>query len=118
MAAASAAVCLKCGNLKTSASALCPECGYLPVELEDRARHEMLTDRYYHVSQLEEFSAKVRAGEPLSFDPAAVSEMAAKLTAEQDLAARQARNRRVVGLVAVLLAVILAALVLVSALPR
>lgn len=62
------AVCLNCGAIKFGAFIPCPQCGHYPQSDEDKAKHLILTDWYFPIEQLEVFSRKVIAGDPLVFD--------------------------------------------------
>ena len=70
------AICLNCGEFKFGAFNECPGCGFQPSNPEQQAKHLIVTDHYRSPEELEEISRKVKAGEPLVFDPAAVEEAA------------------------------------------
>src|SRR5690348_6094294 len=61
------AVCLRCGQFKHGAWIPCPKCGYTPDDDESLTKHLLVTDHYLSQEQLEEPSAKVRAGEQIEF---------------------------------------------------
>jgi len=52
------AVCLNCASMKFGAWTPCSECGYDPLNLEDRAKSLMLSDHFYSQQELEEFSVR------------------------------------------------------------
>jgi hypothetical protein len=66
------AVCLKCGALKHGALTPCPGCSHDPREPEDQARHLMTSDHYFSHEALAAIGARVKRGEPLTFDAAQV----------------------------------------------
>jgi hypothetical protein len=70
------AVCLNCGEFKFGAFNECQNCGYRPDNPEQQAKHLLVTDHYRSPEELDQISKKVKAGEPLVFDPAAVEEAA------------------------------------------
>jgi hypothetical protein len=63
------AVCLRCGEFKHGAWTPCGKCGYTPDDDESLTKHLLVTDHYLSREQLEEASAKVKAGEPIEFPP-------------------------------------------------
>lgn len=66
------AVCLGCGGMKTGPWIPCPSCGHAPQTHEDLARHRLLSDAYQSRAELEEASARIRRGKPITFDEAAL----------------------------------------------
>jgi hypothetical protein len=62
------AVCLKCGHMKFGAWTPCEGCGYEPDNLEDRAKHLILSDHYYSRQELEKYAQRVAQGETWFFD--------------------------------------------------
>jgi hypothetical protein len=62
------AVCLKCGAMKLGALTSCPKCRYVPEDLEDKAKHVMVSDHHFSKAELESFSATMQSGQPLQFN--------------------------------------------------
>jgi hypothetical protein len=63
------AVCLKCGAFKHGAFNPCPKCRYTPDDDESLTRHLLVTDHYHSRETLEAIAARIKAGEPIEFDP-------------------------------------------------
>jgi hypothetical protein len=63
------AVCLRCGGFKHGAFNPCPKCGYTPDDDESLTKHLLVTDHYHSREALEAIAARVKAGEPATFDP-------------------------------------------------
>jgi hypothetical protein len=63
------AVCLRCGEFKHGAWTPCRNCGYTPDDDESLTRHLLVSDHYLSREQLEEVSARVKAGEGIEFPP-------------------------------------------------
>jgi hypothetical protein len=100
------AVCLKCGDFKHGAFTRCASCGYEPDDDESLTKHLLVTDHYHTREALEAIAERVKAGEPITFDPATLE--AAKVS-KKDLDASLKRFRR--GCVLALLLVITLAVV-------
>ncbi len=62
------AVCLKCGHMKFGAWTPCEKCKYQPEQLEERAKHLILSDHYYTPQELEKYAQRVAQGEKWFFD--------------------------------------------------
>jgi hypothetical protein len=73
------AVCLKCGSIKFGAFCPCGECGYIPVEIEDLAKHMMLTDHYFPLDTLKQIGAVIQGGEKVNFRNQDVEQVMASL---------------------------------------
>ena len=58
------AVCVKCGALKHGAFGRCGSCGQAPETDSELAYSLALTDHYLSPSELEAYSASMRAGTP------------------------------------------------------
>ena len=63
------AVCLRCGAFKHGAFNPCGNCGYAPDDDESLTKHLFVTDHFHSRETLEAIAARVKAGEPLTFDP-------------------------------------------------
>lgn len=63
------AVCLLCGEFKHGAFTPCRSCGYTPDDDESLTKHLLVTDHYHSHATLEAIAARVKAGEPITFDP-------------------------------------------------
>lgn len=85
------AVCLKCGEFKHGAFTRCEACGYEPDDDESLTKHLLVTDHYHNRETLEAIAARVKAGEPITFDPQTLE--AAKVS-KKDLDASMKRVRR------------------------
>lgn len=77
------AVCLKCGALKHGALTPCQACSYTPQDVEDQAKHVMVSDHHFSQADLEQISARVQNGQPLHFDPKQVERVSAVLQTVQ-----------------------------------
>jgi hypothetical protein len=65
--------------MKHGAWTPCPKCRHTPEDLEDRAKHVMISDHYLSQADLESISARVQSGQPLHFDPKQVEDYVATL---------------------------------------
>ena len=63
------AVCLHCGAFKHGAFSPCPSCRYTPDDDESLTRHLLVTDHYHSREELEAIANRIKAGEPITFDP-------------------------------------------------
>jgi len=100
------AVCLNCGELKHGAFNPCLSCGYEPNDEESLTKHLLVTDHYHTRETLEAISERVKAGEPITFDPDALK--AAWVSKAQLDAQMRQLNR---GCLAVLAAIIAIAVI-------
>ena len=82
------AVCLRCGEFKHGAWTPCPKCRYMPQDDESLTRHLIVTDHFMTREQLEEVSARVKAGGTIEFPPELL-EKARVRKADVDRAARR-----------------------------
>ncbi len=73
-----AAVCIKCGAMKVGAFTLCPKCKFTPESGADQARSILLSDHNMDRAALEQVGEKIAAGVPLTFNEAAIAQMAAE----------------------------------------
>jgi len=69
------AVCLRCGEFKNGAWTTCEKCGYAPHDDESYTKHLLITEHYLSREQLEDVSAKVKAGEPIDFPQALLEQL-------------------------------------------
>jgi len=67
------AVCLNCGAMKVGAFTQCPECGYYPKTVEEKAKHLILTDWYFNQEALDGYAQRIKAGKKLEFSPETLS---------------------------------------------
>ena len=77
------AVCLKCGAIKVGAWTPCPKCNHLPEDLEDQAKHVMISDHYFSRTDLEGISARVKNRLPLHFDAKNIVDIVAALKSSE-----------------------------------
>ena len=63
------AVCLHCGEFKHGAFNPCLKCGYTPDDDESLTKHLLVSDHYHSRETMEAIAARVKAGEPVTFDP-------------------------------------------------
>ena len=70
------AICLKCGAEKIGALVRCRSCGFEPHEEEDRAKSILLSDHNLAKDELAGASERIRNGEELQFDEAAIQSLA------------------------------------------
>jgi hypothetical protein len=63
------AVCLRCGEYKHGAFNRCRSCGYTPDDDESLTKHLLVTDHFHSRESLAAIAARVKAGEPVEFDP-------------------------------------------------
>ena len=63
------AVCLRCGAFKHGAFSPCRSCGYKPDDDESLTKHLLVTDHFHSRETLQAIAARVKAGEPVTFDP-------------------------------------------------
>ncbi len=69
------AVCLNCGSMKhDGAFTECPFCGFVPVELEGRAKQLLVTDHGFSITELIDIATAVRQGKKLEFYPGQMRE--------------------------------------------
>jgi hypothetical protein len=61
------AVCFKCGEMKFGAWRPCPSCGVRPVYEDEFDLSTALTDHFFELEDLEEFSARIKRGIVLEF---------------------------------------------------
>ena len=66
------AVCLKCGAFKKGALTWCPSCKHDPKDVEDQAKHFMVTSHFRSEAELHAVAERVKAGQELTFDPVQV----------------------------------------------
>ncbi|MFN3648931.1 MAG: hypothetical protein ACK47B_05045 [Armatimonadota bacterium] len=92
----SGAVCLRCGAWKAGAWHACRECGHLPQEPRDRARHMLVSDGFMTPAELEAAAEAVRRGEEVPLDPAVVEEQTTAFAEDQ----QWGRKAQVWGVVA------------------
>jgi hypothetical protein len=81
------ALCLACGEEKSSAWIPCPECGNEPASLEERARHFWVAERREDEALWARLQQAIQAGEELPIDEAAVEGLLADLEEESLLGA-------------------------------
>ncbi len=62
------AVCLKCGAIKHGAFTPCSACRYTPDDDESLTKHLLVTDHYLSREELNAISARIKAGETITFD--------------------------------------------------
>ena len=62
-------MCLRCGEFKHGAFNPCLKCGYTPDDDESLTKHLLVTDHYHNRETLDAIAARVKAGEPVTFDP-------------------------------------------------
>jgi hypothetical protein len=74
------AVCVGCGAEKIGAWTPCAACRFEPRTSEDKAKALALSDRFLAADELRNVGARIRGGEPATFD-ASVLELAKKLEA-------------------------------------
>jgi len=77
-----AAVCLRCGEFKTGALTRCPRCSHEPTSPEERAKHVLVSDRFFSLPQLEDASLRIKRGETLAYPPEELSSLTRTLTHE------------------------------------
>ena len=82
------AVCLHCGAMKIGAWTPCPRCGYNPETPEDQAKHLMASDHHFDQAGLENISARIEQGLPLTFNPQQVEELATSIRNTPPLGAK------------------------------
>jgi hypothetical protein len=63
------AVCFKCGAIKFGAFVPCPDCHAWPQTEDELVTAMAMTDHYFDLATLEQFSAEFRAGKPPCFAP-------------------------------------------------
>jgi len=63
------AVCLECGQLKSSAWKTCPACHYQPRGVEELAKSLIVSDHWIPPEVLAQCSTRRQQGEPFAFDP-------------------------------------------------
>lgn len=68
------AVCLQCGEFKHGAFTPCRSCRYTPDDDESLTKHLLVTDHFHSREALEAIAARVKAGEPVEFDPQTLRE--------------------------------------------
>ena len=90
------AVCLRCGAFKHGAFNPCRACGYTPDDDESLTKHLLVTDHFHSREVLEAIAARVKAGEPVTFDPESL-QSAWVSKAEMDAAARRFNRGCLVG---------------------
>ena len=108
------AVCVRCGQGKVGAFARCLSCHYDPEKegKEVQARSLLLSDRYLTVGQLKEAAERIRSGAGYSFDEAEVGAVAGRLPDRATNARLGLLIGGVVGLIALVLAVLVVAIFL------
>ncbi|TET37208.1 MAG: hypothetical protein E3J72_06520 [Planctomycetota bacterium] len=72
----SSAVCLACGAIKFGALDRCPECGRVPTDYVDKAKHLLVSDHHMSREQLEEMSRQIKAGGSVEFEPEKIEAIA------------------------------------------
>lgn len=75
------AICLKCGTGKVGALAQCPRCGFVPREIDDKAKSVILSDRCAPMAKLEKIAPRIASGKPMQFDESDVHKWADALDA-------------------------------------
>jgi len=54
----------------------CPECGNMPIDNHSKARHLLVSDKYFGKEELDEMSRKVKNGEIIEFKPEMIEQIA------------------------------------------
>ena len=62
-------MCLRCGEFKHGAFNPCLKCGYTPDDDESLTKHLLVTDHYHSRETLAAIAARIKNGEPVTFDP-------------------------------------------------
>ena len=93
------AVCLHCGALKPASLRSCSQCGFAPVTPDDIAKSLVLSQAFeddHHgrpvarsADELRAFSARITAGETITYDPAELARASAAYTAARAVGPRQ-----------------------------
>lgn len=65
--------------MKRGALTPCLKCGYMPADIEDMAKHIIISDHYFSRPNLDEISIRVQSGQPLHFDPKQLEPFIAEL---------------------------------------
>lgn len=110
------AICLKCGTYKDEAWAACTKCGHVPEDIYDKARHFMVTDRYFNPVELEVYSAKIAQGETVIFDPVSINSVMCEIEKQERVNTRVAlragkRIRILTGIAVILIIAIIACII-------
>jgi hypothetical protein len=63
------AVCLRCGEFKHGAFTTCSKCDYLPDDDESLTKHLLVSDHFHTEETLKAIAARIKSGEPVTFDP-------------------------------------------------
>ncbi|MFQ5845138.1 MAG: hypothetical protein ACE5JG_09150 [Planctomycetota bacterium] len=90
--------------MKGGALAVCPNCGHVPTESADRAKHILVSDHKLSQAQLEQSSAEIRRGDVLRLDPEEVQRWETMLAGEAEPTRRGGRKAALLLAVLLLLA--------------
>jgi len=77
------AVCIKCGQRKFGAFTLCERCSFEPSNVLELAKSIYLSDHNFPMDQLDAFALTIAVGEPVEYDPIALTIISAPISQEQ-----------------------------------
>ena len=75
----SIAICTRCGAIKRSAIARCPECRFVPRDHEATAKAMVLTDHFLSREDLEAIAERIRTGKEVTYPEQVVQGIVDKL---------------------------------------
>jgi hypothetical protein len=99
-------VCLRCGAFKHGAFNPCRQCGYTPDYDESLTKHLLVTDHFHTRAALEAIAARIKAGEPVTFDPQTLQAAWVSKAALDAEAKRLGRGCAIFGAIALALIIV------------